>query len=68
MARTLAACLLPAVAISLAWLRVEDPVVAGDALAVVALAVAPALLTWSWARGIDGETESAAVGRLASEA
>ena len=43
--RTLAACALPAVAISVAWLRIEQPREAADGLAVVALALAPALVS-----------------------
>ena len=48
--RTLAACLLPAFAISLSWLRIEEPARIGEALAVVALALAPALLPSGWPR------------------
>ncbi|HLG07172.1 MAG TPA: transglutaminase domain-containing protein [Gaiellaceae bacterium] len=44
MARKSAACLLPAVVICAAWLRIEDPRLAGEALAVAALALVPALL------------------------
>ena len=43
MARTLAACVLPALAVSVAWLRVEDPRTTGTVLAVAVLALAPAL-------------------------
>lgn len=50
MARSLAACALPALAIAYAWLRLEDPARAGDALVVVALASAPALLRAGWQR------------------
>jgi len=52
MARTLAACLLPALVVAVAWLRIEEPGQAGDALAIVALAIAPALLPRGWARGL----------------
>jgi transglutaminase-like putative cysteine protease len=44
MARALAALAIPSVAISFAWLRLEDPGRAGDALVVACLAVFPALL------------------------
>ncbi len=43
MARTLAACLIPAFAISVSWLRIEDPRRLGEALAMVGLALAPAV-------------------------
>ena len=42
--RTLAACALPALAVSVAWLRIEQPSEIGQAAAVVALALAPALV------------------------
>ena len=44
MARTLAACLLPGVAIGGAWLRIEDPRMLAETLAVATLALVPALL------------------------
>jgi hypothetical protein len=44
MGRTLAACALPAFAVAASWLRIEQPPRAGEALAVVALALVPALL------------------------
>jgi transglutaminase superfamily protein len=50
--RTFAACSLPAVAVCVSWLRIEDPRAGGQALAVVALALAPALLTRSWERAV----------------
>lgn len=50
--RTFSACSLPAVAVCVSWLRVENPRVGGQALAVVALALAPALLTRAWQRGV----------------
>ncbi len=50
MGRTLAACTLPAIAISVAWLRIETPVRFGDALAIVALALLPALVPRGAAR------------------
>ena len=43
MGRTLAACALPALVVSVAWLRIEDPRLVGTGLAVAALAVAAAL-------------------------
>ena len=44
MGRTLAAMALPTLALSVSWLRLEDPQRFGEVLAVVALALAPALL------------------------
>ena len=41
MGRTLAACALPALACRVAWLRIEDPRLIGEGLAVAALALAP---------------------------
>jgi transglutaminase-like putative cysteine protease len=52
MARTAVACLLPAVAIVISWLSLEAPAASREALAVAALAVAPALLPWMWARAL----------------
>jgi hypothetical protein len=52
MGRTLAACALPAFAIALSWLRIEEPARVGEALAVVALALAPALARSAWVRGL----------------
>ena len=52
MARTALACLLPAVAVAVAWLSLEAPDRGREAFAVAALAVAPALLPWVWARAI----------------
>jgi len=48
--RTLAACALPALAISVSWLRIENPRRNGEALAIVALALAPALFPHVWQR------------------
>jgi hypothetical protein len=42
--RTLAACALPALAVSVAWLRIEQPSEIGEAAAIVVLALAPALV------------------------
>jgi transglutaminase-like putative cysteine protease len=50
--RTLAACLLPALAVSVSWLRLEQPPRVGETLAVVALALAPALVPRRWLRGL----------------
>jgi transglutaminase-like putative cysteine protease len=44
MARTLAAVVLPAFAVTIAWLRLEDPRQTREAMVVAALAVAPVLL------------------------
>ena len=52
MARTLVACLLPAVVVTVAWLSLETGGRAREALTVAALAVAPALLPWVWARAL----------------
>jgi hypothetical protein len=48
MGRTLAACVLPALVLSAAWLRIEDPRLVGEGLAVAALAVAAALPPRAW--------------------
>ena len=48
--RTLAASLLPTFAIALSWLRIEEPARVGEALVVVALALAPALVPPGWPR------------------
>ena len=50
MGRTLAACALPAFAIALSWLRIEEPQRVGEAFVVVAIALAPALAPHGWAR------------------
>lgn len=50
--RTLAACAIPALVISASWFRMEEPRQAGEALAVVGLALIPALLPRWWQRGI----------------
>jgi len=44
MGRTLGAMALPTLAVAVSWLRLEDPYRLGEVLAVVALALAPALL------------------------
>jgi len=52
MGRTLAACALPAFAVGASWLRLEEPPLTGEALAVVALALAPALVPRIWLRAL----------------
>ena len=52
MRRTLAASLLPTFAIALSWLRIEEPARVGEALVVVALALAPALVPRGWPRWV----------------
>ena len=59
MARTLAACVLPALAISVSWLRLEEPRRVGEALAVVALALAPALAPRGWPRWLAATAAAA---------
>jgi len=51
-ARTLVACALPALAVSVSWLRLEQPTEIREALAVVALALAPALMPSGWLRAL----------------
>jgi len=65
MRRTLVAGALPALAISVAWLRIEDPRQVGQALAVVALAVGPALLPRGWQRGLAAVAAAAGVSWIA---
>ncbi len=50
MLRTLCASLLPALAIAVSWLRAEEPQRVGEALAIAALALVPALVPAGWAR------------------
>jgi protein-glutamine gamma-glutamyltransferase len=50
--RTFAACTLPALAISVAWVRIEQPREIGEAAAVVGLALAPALVQTIWLRAL----------------
>ncbi|MDQ3671052.1 MAG: DUF3488 and transglutaminase-like domain-containing protein [Actinomycetota bacterium] len=52
MSRALAACALPALAISVAWLRLEQPAEIAEAFAVVALALAPAVAPSMWLRAL----------------
>ncbi len=51
-ARTFVACALPALAISVSWLRLEQPAEIAEALGVVALALAPALVPSAWPRAL----------------
>jgi uncharacterized protein (DUF697 family) len=50
MGRRLAACLLPALVVSVAWLRVENPRALREAAVVVVLALLPALAERAWQR------------------
>jgi transglutaminase-like putative cysteine protease len=50
MARTLFACLLPALAIAVSWLRIEDPRGTRDALVVVVLGLLPGIVRPAWLR------------------
>jgi protein-glutamine gamma-glutamyltransferase len=68
MARTLAACLLPALAVTVSWLRLEEPSRAGEALVVVALAIAPALAPRRWMRWLAATAAAACVAWIAFEA
>ena len=52
--RTLAACALPALAISVSWLGLESPPQVTGALAMVGLALAPVLAPTGWARIVAG--------------
>jgi transglutaminase-like putative cysteine protease len=63
--RIVAACALPAVAIAIAWLRVESPVRAVDALAIVLLALAPAVLPLVWQRALAAAAAGLAASWLA---
>ena len=65
MGRALAASLLPALAISVSWLRVEEPRRVGEALAVAALALAPTLVPRGWARGLVAVAAAAAAAWIA---
>jgi transglutaminase-like putative cysteine protease len=58
--RILVACLFPAFAVSAAWLQIEEPRRAGEALVVAALALLPALVTGAWRRA--GALAAAALG------
>jgi protein-glutamine gamma-glutamyltransferase len=50
MPRKLVACIPAAIAIAVAWLRLEESAQVREALAVVALAVGAALVPWRWPR------------------
>jgi hypothetical protein len=63
--RTLAASLLPTFAIALSWLRIEEPARVGEALAVVALALVPALVPRGWPRRLAVAAAAAGVAWVA---
>jgi hypothetical protein len=63
--RIVAACALPALAISVAWLRVESPVRLADGLAIVLLALAPALPPRVWQRWLTAVGSALAAAWLA---
>ena len=66
MARTFVACVLPTLAVSVAWLRIEDPRRVGEAAAgVVVLALAPALIPKKWLRLVVTAGGVLAVGWIA---
>ena len=65
MGRTLAACALPALIVAVAWLRIEDPRLVGEALAVAALAVAAALPPRGWQRALAAVAATAGGARIA---
>ena len=65
MGRTLAACVLPALVLSAAWLRIEDPRLAGEGLAVAALAVAAALPPRAWQRALAAVVAVAGASQIA---
>ena len=65
MRRTFAACVLPALAISVSWLRIEEPRLAGEALLVVAIALVPALLPRSWQRALASAAAAACLAWIA---
>jgi transglutaminase superfamily protein/transglutaminase TgpA-like protein len=65
MGRTLAACVLPALVVSAAWLRVEDPRLVGEGLAVAALAVAAALPPRAWQRALAAVVATAGAAQVA---
>ena len=50
--RPVAACVLPALVIALAWASIEEPRRIRDALVVAAFALTPALVTRTWLRGV----------------
>ncbi len=60
MRRTLAASLLPTFAIALSWLRIEQPARLAETIAIVALALVPALLPRGWARWVGAVASVAA--------
>lgn len=60
MARTLTACLLPALVICVSWLRLEDPRRVGEALAIAGLAIVPVALPAGWRRAAAAVAASVA--------
>lgn len=60
MARRVAACLLPALAIGASWLRLEQPRLAGEAVAVSALALAPVVISSGRYRAVAAAVSSLA--------
>ena len=61
MARTLVACLLPALVVCASWLRIEDPQRVVEALAVAGLALAAAVVPAGWSRAAAALGASGAV-------
>ena len=68
MRRTLAASVLPALAVAAAWLRVEEPSRVGEAALVTLLAIGPALLARSWQRALTSVAAASCVVWLAFRA
>jgi protein-glutamine gamma-glutamyltransferase len=62
--RTAAVCVLPGVLIAAGWLRLEHGGPVGEAIGLVALAMAPALVRPWWARGIAALVAAAVAVRL----
>jgi transglutaminase-like putative cysteine protease len=65
MGRTLAACVLPALVVAAAWLRLEDPRLVGEGLAVAALAAAAALPPRGWQRALAAAVALAGAAQIA---
>jgi len=63
--RTLFACLLPALAVAVSWLRAEEPQRVGEALAVASLAILPALVPAGWPRVLSALAAAAGAAWLA---
>jgi transglutaminase-like putative cysteine protease len=68
MRRNLVACLLPAFAIALSWLKIEDPARTLEAVVVVALALAPVLVPRGWPRVVVAATAVAGAAWVAFSA